>query len=354
MIKLSAKEMNIYVTQGLQREGSHRKDKQLDQAIDLALNLAQTRLIEYRLKPDNLAPHKFEINQKYVADIQTLIKVDQELAIYFNGVRSYAYLPYDFSYLLSDKSTVVDQCEGAFTNSINNAAKERIIALPFASASSNAPFFQNIAISISNSGGTQNKTVFNNFEGFATQDEKVFLVDYIIDAFKSLGVEAYWENYKNFYQADTFYIVSRDLVTTASLTVDNTAAQAVTTDNTISTFTGTQTGTVAVNRDTKADFFDIAAYVSKYHKSIPTSPLASMTSNNIVVVGEDKRFLVSKIFVNYIRKPKRINLALNQGSELSATTHQAICDLAVLILRKQLDDVNFPLEVQDSEQRIKL
>jgi len=343
MRKLSAKEKHIYVTQGLQRQGSYRKDKQHPQAIDLALNMAESRLIKARLIQDTQIPQRFEINQKYVSDIQMLIKTDVELPVFKDGVKSYGVVPYDFAFLLSDSSYVIEDCQTGFTDN-NETKSERVIVIPFTSAKVSAPYYQTIIASVAGI----NTTVTT--PGFSTQYEKVFVVDYVLEAFKNLGVKVYWETYKDLYKQDCILIATTNLTLAVGLNIDGGTIVTTNIDSPVTVFKATPVGTEALNRDTKADFLT-SARLSNYHKSIPISPLSIIANNQLIVFGTE-RFLVNRILLNYIRKPKRINLALNQGSELSPTVQEEICDVAIQILKKQIEDESYVAEVQDNKGRI--
>lgn len=345
MNKLSVLESHIYVKQGLQRQGAHKKDKQYDQAVDIALNKAQNRIIKDRLFPNSNTPYKFEINQKYASDIQVLIVTDKELDVFKNGVKSYGELPYDFAYLLSDSSFVVEDCDTeAFADS-SETDTERVKIIPFETAKTVAPYYQTVITSVDTNVAT------STFTGYQTKEEKVYLVDEIIRSFKNQGQNVYWEQYKDIYRKESFLLVTKDLALSIGLSVDGSSIVIVNQDSVVTVFKdSTGEGTEKVNRDTKADFL-MSALNSNYHKSAPDSPLSILTNNKLIVYGSE-RFLVNKILINYIRKPKRISLSLNQGSELSASVHEEICDLAIQIIKKQIEAESYQLEVQDNKGRI--
>jgi hypothetical protein len=345
MNKLSVLEKHIYVKQGLQRQGAHKKDKQYNEAVDIALNKAQSRIIKDRLFPDPNIPFKFEINQKFASDIQSLIVTEKDLKIYTDGIsKSYGELPYDFSYLLSDKSYVVEDCKAGFKDSTETKS-ERVIVIPFSSQKSATPYYNKIVASVNTS--TKELTT----PGFVTKEENVYLVDAVIDLYRQLGVVVYWETYKDITKPNCLLLVTDDLALTANIQVDELTATTSNIDNAVLRFkTSTGTGVVATNRDTKADFID-SALSSYYHKPIPTSPLSLLTRNRIVVYSTE-RFLVNRIVLNYIRKPKRISLSLNQGSELAASVHEEICDLAIQLIKKQIEDESYAKDFQDNKGRI--
>jgi len=345
MRNLSVKEHHIYVTQGLQRQGSYRKDKQLPQAIDLALNAAQNRLIKARIVQNTQASQKFEINQKHVSDIQRLLVLDVELPTELTTLRkSYGVLPYDFAYLLSDKSYIIQDCDTDYATATETKS-ERLITFVFDSNKTSAFYYTNLVVSKAGSNTITMSTV-----GVSTTDEKVYLVDKIIEAFKSLGVSCFWQSYKDTFISEAFIIPTRDLTLQLGITVDAKTLVAVNIDKTITVFKSAPTGILALNRDTKIDFLD-SANISEFHRSTPDSPLSVLSDNKIIVIGTE-RFLANKILISYIRKPKSINLDLKQDSELGSGTHEEIGDLAIQIIKKQIEDESYVIDVRDNQGRI--
>lgn len=350
MQKLSVKEKHIHVTHGLQRQGAYKKDKQYPQSIDLALNLAQEQIVKARLVPvkdyAGRESDKFELNQKYASDINVLLKNEVLLDTFKRTDienRSYGMLPYDFSYLLSDKSYVTEDCKATFKTPTETKT-ERVISIPFTN-NTTTPYFLAITVGV----GSQNQQI--NTVGFATIDERVYVVDLVLAAFKTLGVTAYWEDYKNIHKDKCFLVVTQNLLLPANIIVDGVNSLGVNIDTTETVFKTTLIeGVLALNRDVKADFADSAEF-SIYHKPIPTSPISVLQENRILVYSSE-RFLVSKIYASYVRKPRRICLALNQGSELSGSVHSEICDLAIAIIKKWIQDGSYPIDTEDVSKRI--
>ncbi len=348
MNKLSVKEKHIYVTQGLQRQGASKKDFQYREAIDIALIKAESRIIKDRLFPDKNVPFKFEINEKYVSDIQSIIIRNQELVTFNDNLESYGVLPYDFSYLLSDTSNIIEDCKTEFKTPVPTEIKtERVIVIPFTSTNSSAPYYIKVIAKVL---ATVSPTL--TFTGYKTKEEKVFIVNNVIKAFKDLGKTVYWEEYKDVYQTGCFLLPTLDTGITATISVDD-APFVITTniDKQVTTYKSSlATVNYQLNRDVKADFLD-SAQTSYYNQSNPTSPLATI-ANNKILVRNTERFLANKIFISYLRTPRKISLALNQNSELSGTVHEEICDLAIQILKKQIEDESYSKEVLDNKGRI--
>jgi len=187
--------------------------------------------------------------------------------------------------------------------------------------------------------------------GYETQLEKVYIVDDIINLYRKLGVKAYWETYKDLFYKETILIPGFNTGLNPGLIIDGELVTISYEDKVVTTFkTALGDSYKSVNRDTKIDFLD-SALVSNYHKSIPVSPVSILTANNLVVYGTE-RFLVYRILLNYIRNPRQISLSLGYGSELSGAVHEEICDMAVQILKKRIEDESYVVNVQDNKGRI--
>lgn len=346
-MNLSVRELHIYVEQGLQRQGAYKKDKQFDQAVDIALTKAQDRVIKARLASIDKSG-TFEINSKATSDVEAVIVLNYPILITRDANRpnlGYGVLPYNFAFLLGDSSLVLENCHKEFTVPTPTIPlTERVISIPFPQGTS-SPYFNSITASVGNN------SIIIPSPGFVTIDERVYLVDYIIDAFNSLGVNTYWETYKNINNPGCFLLITRDTTLACNIIVDNVSGTPTNIDTTISTYIDlSSVSTEVVNRDVKADYIKNLKQ-SIYHRSAPNSPI-SVLSNEQIFIYTDERFLVSKIFVDYIRKPKRISLALGQASELSDTLHIEIADLAIRLLKKQIEDDTYQLEVADTVKRV--
>jgi hypothetical protein len=91
--------------------------------------------------------------------------------------------------------------------------------------------------------------------------------------------------------------------------------------------------------------FNNTFYNTSVDNSIVTQNLDYFT------VYRDKSFIVTKLMVDYIRKPRTISLSLDQTCELADNTHPKLIDLAVELLRLDTKDNSYPASVQDTELR---
>ena len=82
-----------------------------------------------------------------------------------------------------------------------------------------------------------------------------------------------------------------------------------------------------------------------------TSPLTTMRGEYIDIYTSDI-FIVDKVKITYIRKPKNISLPLGIGCELPEHTHQEIVDMTVSSILEGISDPRYKthqLEVSKNE-----
>jgi len=65
-----------------------------------------------------------------------------------------------------------------------------------------------------------------------------------------------------------------------------------------------------------------------FAKSLPTTPVASITSEEITIF-QTKKFILKGVELDYIRKPEKIDLSSSQDCELAEHTHHEIVDMTV-------------------------
>jgi hypothetical protein len=343
-MRLSIQEAHIYITQELQRQGAYKKDKQFKQATDLAINKALTKFVRGRIKPLPQAD-RFEVDETSRNDIQSIIVVNHKLPVFKVNDYYISPLPPNFLYLLNDPSIVLEDCETEFKTATENK-DEKLWIIKFADSTiETPPYYKKIVVS----NGTLSESV--DYAGLSAKEEKYAMVDEIISLFKKIGELCYWEKYKDYYYPNTFLIPIIDISKEASLTIDNVklASTSLLKSNVIIKSGLTQENEIVPNRNTKNDFI-ASLRNSEYGRSEPDSPLSTVYNDQIIVYGT-KRFLISQIFIDYIRQPKPVNLSLEQGFELHPNTHDRICDIAVEIIKKQIEDQSLATNIQHNQIR---
>ncbi len=343
MVDVSVQAMHVEVIQQLQRQGGYRKDKVFSQQIDWALNNGQDAYIVSKIRPNKISPLRFEVDQKSVNSIQSIIVPNKELRVIKDIVtRGYQVLPNDFAYLVNDRSVTIGDCKETFTDSLESYVHQlRVFKFPD-STKAGTPFYTNINVS---KGATVKQ--FTSV-GYPSIKDKDWFVEPILNLFKEHGYQAYWQTYGELYKEGSFIVIVEVLSDTITMTIDGGATKAPDEiiSRTVQRYKELE-GDEVPNRLYKQDYVYNAVLSSKYMEPIPTSPVTSLAQNKIFV-HNSKKFIVSKIIVDYIRKPRRISLSLNSSCELAGETHREICDLAVEFLKRDIQSEDYVAKVQEN------
>lgn len=87
-----------------------------------------------------------------------------------------------------------------------------------------------------------------------------------------------------------------------------------------------------------------------FAKSSIDTPLATISSEDIKLYQDGESFILKGILIDYIRKPRVIDLSLNQDCELAEHTHQEIVDIAV---KNVLEAIESPRYQTNSAEQLK-
>lgn len=338
----SVKEMHVEVEQALQRQGAYKRDKIYPEEVDWRLQMAEDRVIKYRVKPDRENENRFQIDSKYLADIQPILVSNYKLPIIQEGGENYyGLLPYNFKYLTSDRSRVLQDCDPAWKTKTATVTG-RLISYQLGDATGNAPYYKNISVAVGNVAKSFNSP------GFASKAQKYEIVEVILKLLAQQGFEGYWMQYNDQYAPDTIFVYTTS-VNTPVITIDNTNLV----NSSVSyplVFVNSAYGRESINRNVRADFKWELLYVNHYTKTKPHSPVTSLSQNRLYA-HVDKSFLVSQLLIDYIRTPRKISLTLNQTSEL-VSLHEEICSVAVEMILNDVEGTNYRNKVESNINRL--
>ncbi len=342
----TVREMIVETQLQVQRLAGNRRDNLLDDKIIWKLNLAQEFLVQSQITADPRGGHRFLFNQKDNNEIQKLITPNYSLTVIKDTtVRGYCYLPSNFGYSLNERSYVLTDCSDGFeTPTIEVVSTVYIIKFKD-SGKTTPPYYTNIGIVLPT--GTTTLTT----SGFKSVEEKFELIEYIITESDRVGAgtwKTYYESYKNIYSPDSFIIVGVG-IPSIDLTIDGDTCSK--TSTTIIENNYKDIGTdEASNRSYKGDALYDAIDGNYYDSPIPESPITQL-ANNLLYVYTSKRFIVSRIFIDYIRKPRRISLSLNQTCELNSNVHRKVCSIAAEMLLGDIEASNYKDKVVENLTR---
>jgi len=346
---LTALEYHIEVGQGFQKAASNVYDYFQPEEIDYCLNKHVDRFIERCVRPRKDGSGAFEINEASLADIQNIIKKDHTLTVYKAGEdKGYALMPRDYNYLLNDRSIMVSDCTTNFTTDVTGKS-EYIGLLRFTdSVKGSAPYYNTLSITINGN------TVFDivNYKistGLNAVNEKFVIIHLILEVLTSRGINVYWERYRDLYEQDKFIIVS-DIALTGSINIDGTVNVMTVSSTSYDIFMSGSEKEVT-NRLTNSAALPSVLNDNVLYKSISRSPVSNLAGNKLFIF-HSKRFIVNTAVIDYVRKPRKISLLLNQSCDLSENAARKICDLTVEYLKNIVESPAYQLKVQDNLLRM--
>lgn len=348
------KEMHIEVMQATQRIAANRTRKLFPEEIDWLLNKNMERFIDMKVTPRKDGSGGFEIDQYDLDAIRTLVKARVPITAVSkeNNKRYSSFLPGDYRNLLSDVSAVKKLC--------NIEAPERsirtvnLLVIPIhKSVKAEAPFYQNVSLTVNNNVefNITNYAADRNtsYNGYNSAEQVYEVVDAMMNHLIEKGFEVYWERYatKTFYRS--LIIVSNNTLS-GSVTIDVTSKAGVL--HTYSAYVEDLPQVAAeesTNRLTATNIVDNLDG-TPFWKTQPDAPLSELIGNELVVHA-DKTFIVSNVWISYVRKPRRISLILGQDCELSPSVHQNICDLVVEYYKNLIMSPDWEAKLKDNMVR---
>lgn len=267
----------------------------------------------------------FQKDQKRLDDLENLITPKTLPAYNDETDKVWSYLPYDYLHLISDRTLTKDLCGAAYSPIVaNQSIYNTFLALP------DLPLAQYSTLKLYHGG--LNILWFNAAtyfpSGLPDADAKFELINYIMEvANKFTGVagfpKAKYESHRGSTQTGSI-VFSGDVPLAISLQYNEGAINNLPGETkVISTIDAATVGTVErENRLTKADVL-YAQLGSTLAGTLPHSPISEMREGKLYI-WHKKKFIPSSIKIDYIRRPRKISLTLNQGCELNENVHMEI------------------------------
>lgn len=348
------KEMHIEVNQGVQKLAANLTRKIFPQEIDWILNKNIERFIKSHMKPKENG--SFEVTQLGMDALRKLIVYGHPLPAYVaSATRVYGNLPYLYSYLLSDNSTLVRKCAGVSFVTESRTLYLAVLPIPL-STRTTPKYYTEVRVRLN---GT---TIFNitdestaqqgSYTGYDSKDEVFSVRSRVIHSLNVSGHSVYWEQFGTLLAPRRMILVSSTPITTASIVVDGTETQALLQTMQVQVRTSTGDTSVGVNRLTPvAKVNDLLR--AAFWETQADSPLSHL-SGATISVHTNESFIVTNVEVAYVRKARKVDLILGQDCELAEDFHQEICDLSVEYIKTMIQDPGWQLKMADNMKRTTL
>lgn len=330
----------------------------------MALNKAMYRLLEGAVEKN------FNDTQLKLSQVSAVIKKNKIAEVilplttdpaYESGLgNSYSVLPPDLYWIINARVEAVSDPLNCSTapNLSTTTYSEYVATLRFPAANANAPFFADVQVNSSILGNlyTAPTAIIGGFNSknsvyVVTNDIKEKLAQHV-------QVKAYWERYRDVYYANSFIFVSD--VPMGLVSITGTGLSPAQTANVKRDYTIYNRGLIDNLPSKKVDIRPVkisesnllysALKENQFYNTRLTEIAADQTLDYFITY-KDSSFIITRLYLDYIRKPRVISLPLGQTCELSETTHSKIVDLAAEILRLDTKDQGYQQTVQDTQLR---
>lgn len=357
-------EAHLQVNQRLQEVASYKRDKLRPEELDLALNKAMHRLLEMAINSD------FEGTEIKLSHVAGLIKKNKPLNVVIPGIADplyenpllsvYSVLPPDLNYLINARTEIVTDTTNCSTapNVTTTTLPEYMAVVPFPVANVSAPYFPAVAVTSSVAGSLYTAPAAIS-AGFQNTRSQYVITNNILETLASHAtLRVYWERYRDTYYKNSFIFVSESNFGTITISGTGLTSSAVAMTQTSYTtynrasIAGISTALTKIQQAKvmQEDQLYSAIGQNNFYKSRPSEVLVDQL-NDFLVFYREESFLITRGYIDYIRKPRTISLLLGQDCELAASSHHKIVDLAVEILRLDTKDQAYPQTVQDTQIR---
>jgi len=246
----------------------------------------------------------------------------------------YAFLPKDYFFLLNDRSLTKDLCGVTYApTTANYKLDTACYTLPSITITQFATLEIWVARSASDIGSATYTKIFsaNTYfpSGLPSLESKFELLNLIIQTLNKEGFDAKYETYRDVSCPGGIVVTKAEVDAAQPFLFQNryNTGSPITQQITVTKKTYTKLSDVAGssekdNRLTKtAELFQLLG--SSSATTFHYSPITCL-SNRKLIGYHNKKFILSKFYIDYIRMPKKISLSLNQSCELSENVHEEI------------------------------
>jgi len=362
----SALELHKDILQGLQTIDSFSQDMFLPEELDLHLNRIQDSFI------NELLDKGFADRQLRLDYIEKIIVKNKPLPIFISPTAFYyesgavtSLLPGGYKHLLSTKAGVI---KGKDCNIINEKVKEATKYFSFLElkeTSTEPPYYSKVEIIKVNADQSETLVASTSFPVTDIEDTYLIIRNLIHQANnKFIDVEFYWEKYSDterqgLIKNNTFIILD-EKETIYKLVIydkDGNEKSSVTNssenqkievfdESALKNLTPVEyTSTTLLNNEEIYDRKQNVFFFPKYKNP------HTLISDGILFNYYEKDFLITEIYIDYIREPQPISLALSQGCELSVSAANIIVNRVVEYLKLAIENPAYKEVLQHNELR---
>ena len=325
----TVKELHIAVDNRLQQINSNRVKAISPELIDLRLNEAVYQFIETRTNPRlNSIQEGFPQSQKRYDDLQELL-VSATLPIYVgNNSNVIAPLPYDYYKLVNDRSIRKYDCNGIDYNTVTSTPIT-YLSIPFYIDTTGVAgkYYTNMKLTVQGVDIYVSNSIASPYGAIGdlyNPDSRFIIINHLLDVVNSAGeYEIYWERYLDIYEQNRFIILPKasPIVTggtTNYITYNSNFMYGTLKTINFNVYSNTSFTGAIEKPNALMEIDDIPDMLNNYYysKSMTNKPISYIQQNSLVVFY-NSYYIIKEVKIDYLKKPKLINLQLNQMCELS-------------------------------------
>lgn len=326
---MSPREVHIAVDLGLQKVGSFAYENIKPEFIDLTFNRMGDAYISEK-STRNLDPKQigFEDIQTRLATIRELI-TESTLTVLedVSQKRQSAILPQNYFTFIEAQATTVFTCDDSNIVYTTTPSNEHIAAVSFKTTDFDiitATPFSLVKIYKVISGVPTEIFDFSDYSTGLSDIDEIFTVRNL--AIQEINrtqanIKVYWEKYRGIHYPRSFVFVADSTLAGQSIKIDYTATANATIALTSNSYTKLLSIT-STDYDEKDTYCRLLSNEDVFHMinhpfggTSSESPIIS-NSNDKLIAYISKRFILKGLTLKYIRKPRKMNLSLNQSYEI--------------------------------------
>lgn len=359
---MTPREVHIGIDLGIQKLGSFAYDNIKPEYIDYAFNrMGDDYILKRTGKIFNPKQSGFEDNINNLTTVRELV-TETSLSVYnINSKRQFCFLPHDYFSFIEAEATLVSSCTSADIQYNTTTESKAVAVVSFKtsdfSSYPTAPFSQTKIYTIIN---TSPNLVFNfaDFSTGLTDIEEIFTVKNKIleELNRTSNLKVYWEQYNDKYYPNSLIFVGDSSLINQAIKVNYTDSLSSIVNFTTVNYTKVSSTTGKTIESTV--YCRLISNEEAYHlishpfgTTSSDSPVITIVNDKIVVYT-NKRFILKGLSLKYIRKPRRMNLPLNQSYEIQdPKAVEKIIDMTAAYIAGVLESQGYQALAIENQQR---
>lgn len=354
---MTAQEMLIEVNTSLQAIGASRTRKYYPEEIEWYLNKIQNRFVQLCLRRkggeqtgymrSEADANLFEVDEMYRDAIRNLLKETYLPTDYTNstGLTAKTFLPTDYSYAL-DIGAFADLCT-TFRSNLMQPTTMRIVGIPYPADSTkgNKHYFEDLTI-------TRGSDIIYSREGYYSYPAALQVIEEVQGVYMMADgtvISVAVDNIGSFYKPGYILMLVPNDSQVYSIAYEGSPNNLTLQYTFVVNTTGIAQGPVNVPARSVNNSNTFSSGTTPYYKT-SVKEITMKINGSVILIDTATNFIVNGMVLSYVRKPRRISVSLNIGSEIAPEFHNQMCDMTVNHIRERIGDPKFQTGLIDFKQ----